>query len=469
MKTDRRLLFLAVTLFCAAGLVAVQAQTFQSFHSFNGTDGANPYTTLVQGVDGALYGTTIDGGANASGNIITVSPGGSVTSIYSFCSQQNCLDGEDPTGGLAVGPDGALYGTASEGGSPNGYGTIFKITRQGELTTLHTFLGSDGAAPYGTMALGRDGNFYGTANVGGRSGGGVFFRITPDGTYTPLYTFCMQSGCPDGQNPVGPIILGSDGSFYGTAHSGSNSACNSGCGTVFKITPNGTLTTLHAFNGTDGSYPYGGVVEGLDGNFYGTSGAGGTDNQGTVFTVTPGGQLTTLHSFDNVDGGGPYAMMLGSDGNFYGTTSAGGGGFHQFGTLFEITPDGSFTSLHIFNGKAGAALYSGMMQATNGTFVGGTYFGGAFQNGTLYSLRTGLDPFVEFVRASGKVGESGGILGKGLKEATEVAINGTPASFRVISDTLIRATIPAGATSGFVSVTTPGGVLTSNVPFVVVK
>jgi uncharacterized repeat protein (TIGR03803 family) len=447
----------------ATSVLAAPAQTFTKLQFFNGANGANPYVGLTQGRDGSLYGTTIDGGAYGAGNVFKINLSGGLTSLYSFCAQTNCPDGQYPDTVLVLGMDGNFYGTTQSGGTNGGYGTVFKITASGALTTLHSFDAADGAAPYGSLVLAINGDFYGTTNVGGGFGGGNVFKITPGGTLTTLYTFCSQGGCADGQYPVGPLIEGSDGNIYGTTHAGGNNSCTDGCGTVFKITLSGNLTTLHSFDATDGDYPYGGVVEGPAGTFYGTTGGGGADNVGTVFGMTASGKLVTVHSFDVTDGATPYALMLGSDGNFYGTTSAGGS--NSRGTVFEITPIGQLTTLHNFAGPDGALVYSGLVQGTNGLFYGTAYFGGRDNDGVVFSLNTGLGPFVTFVQAAGRVGQTVPILGQGFTGTTGVSFGGTPAEFTIVSDTLIKATVPPGAITGFVTVVTPSGTLTSNVLF----
>ena len=465
MNTLSRKLFCGIVVFCIATAVTVPAQVFTKMHNFTGTEGANPYTALVQGINGNLYGTTIDGGAYGYGNVFGTNAAGELVSIYSFCSQSNCIDGENPAMPLVVGSDGNFYGTASNGGS-NGAGTVFKITPTGQLTTLHNFNIGDGASPYSALVLGIDGNFYGTTNLGGSSGFGTLFKITAGGNLTTLYNFCSQLNCADGEFPVGGLIQGSDGNIYGTTHAGGNTTCHDGCGTVFRITTSGKLTTLHSFNQADGMYPYGGVVQGADGALYGTTGGGGANSSGTVFTVDASGHLATLHSFDGTDGSSPYAISVGSDGNFYGTTAQ-GGTFGVYGTIFEITSGGAFTTLHNFDVSDGALVYSGLMQSTNGSFYGTTYFGGNRNDGTVFSLNNNLDPFVSFVRASGRIGQTAGILGQGFTGATSVTFNGTSAKFSVVSNTLLLATVPKGASTGYVEVSAVNSNLKSAVPFVI--
>jgi uncharacterized repeat protein (TIGR03803 family) len=461
------MMFAAALIFLPAVLAA---QTFRSMHSFKGPEGANPYAPLIQATDGNLYGTTTDGGAYGSGNIFKMTWGGKVTSLYDFCSQPNCLDGEYPVTALTEGPDGNFYGTTQSGGTSN-WGTVFKITPTGTLTTLHSFSGSDGAAPYGTLLLAANGDFYGTVNEGGANGAGTLYTITSSGVLTTLYNFCSIAGCPDGQYPVGPLIQASDGNLYGTTYAGGDyAACNvDGCGIVFKMTLSGKLTTLHTFDDTEGEYPSGGVVEGADKLFYGTANSGGAYDDGIIFTIDSSGDFSTLYNFSGDDGIAPHDILLASDGNFYGTTLYGyGNGPDPRGTVFEITPGGTLTNLHTFNGRHGRNPY-GLFQATDGAFYGITYFGGADNNGIVFSVSTGLLPFVAMQPASGNIGVAVTILGTGLKDATAVSFNGTPATFTVVSSTEITTNVPAGAKTGTVTVITKNGTLKSNVEFRVIE
>jgi len=458
----------AVLVLCALIGIPVAAQTFTTVHSFTGVDGANPYAGLVQGLERDLYGTTIDGGAYGSGNVFRIDRLGNVTSIYDFCAQSNCADGQYPDSTLVLGPDGDFYGTTQNGGLYN-YGSVFKISTSGVLTTLHSFDIVDGVSPYGALLFASNGNFFGTTNEAGACAGGggcgTVFTISPQGKFKTLYNFCMESGCPDGEFPVGGLIEGSDGNIYGTTNAGGNSTCpGGGCGTIYRITPSGAFTTLHRFNNTDGAYPPPALVEVRKGLFYGTTAGGGANHDGTVFAMTAKGAFKTLHSFDGTDGSSPFVLTAGSDGNLYGTTL--GGGNDDAGTIFNITPDGNLTTVHSF-AQHFYYYFGGLTQGTNGKFYGTTYFGGPADDGTIYSLSTGLKPFVKVQPSVATEGAAVSILGNNLDSATNVTFNGTPASFQIISPTLVLATVPSGAESGMVEVIGPHYSLRSNVPFFV--
>jgi uncharacterized repeat protein (TIGR03803 family) len=474
-----------VLLLWAAAAVALPAQTtasaqpapkFTSLHSFDYTDGFLSYAGLIQGTNGNFYGTTNWGGANACGGggcgtIFRITPGDTLATLHNFEGG----DGEHLDAGLVQGANGDFYGTTQGGGIPIcpsfGCGTIFKITENGTLITLHRFTGTDGAYPVAVLVQTTDGNFYGTTQGGGSSnactdGCGTVFKITADGVLTTLHSFDYT----DGSLPLG-LVQAADGNFYGTTFGGGSSGCGSfGCGTIFKIAANGTLTMLYAFNATDGNQPFAGLVQGTDGNLYGTTTAGGANFAGTVFKIAPDGVLTTIYSFCSqggyncTDGDYPRAGLIqATDGRLYGTTRDGGANGN--GTVFKITRSGTLTTLHNFDGTDGAGVAAGVVQGTNGTFYGTTPGGGANGYGTVFSLSVGLGPFVETEPTAGKVGKAVKILGNNLTSATSITFNGTAATFKVKSQSEITTTVPTGATTGKVRVTFPHGTRSSNVPF----
>jgi uncharacterized repeat protein (TIGR03803 family) len=345
------------------------------------------------------------------------------------------------------------------------------------LTTLHAFNGSDGSSPLSGLVQAANGVFYGTTDGGGAHNSGTIFKIAPTGAFTTLYNFCSLADCTDGQAPTAGLVQAANGSLYGTTASGGAfvSECGGqGCGTIFKITPSGALTTLYSFcaqsNCTDGKNPDAALVQASDGNFYGTTSLGGLAGEGTVFKITPSGALTTLYNFCSqancADGQNPYGTLIqATDGDFYGTTWIGGSGSGCCGTVFKINKDGTLTTLHSFSGPDGESVYAGLVQATNGKLYGTTAGGGTKSNGTAFSLSMGLGPFVKTLIGSGKVGAAVVILGTRLTGTTAVSFNGTAATFTVVSNTEIRTTVPSGATTGFVTVTTPSGKLKSNKKF----
>jgi uncharacterized repeat protein (TIGR03803 family) len=465
----------ALLLFCATTAIALPAQTFTTVQSFDGTDGASPYAGLVQVTNGSLYGTTQYGGADGQGSVFKMTPSGTLATLYSFCTQSTCTDGEAPYAGLVQNTDGNVYGTTQYGGA-NGKGTVFKIGTSGTLTTIYSFCSQsgcgDGELPFAALVRSSGGDLYGTTYYGGAYGSGTIFRINTSGTLTTLYSFCSQSDCTDGGNPAAALVQASNGGLYGTT---SNGGANFYYGTIFEISPTGTLTTLHSFDGMDGGYPSAALVQASNGNFYGTTSSGGSSlNYGTVFEITSSGTLTTLYSFCSlsgcVDGENPDAPLVqATDGNFYGTTAYGGA--EGAGTVFEITASGTLTTLHSFEGTDGEGPYGALTQDTNGTFYGTTRAGGSGACydgcGTVFSVSVGLGPFVETQPTSGKVGAAVKILGTNLKGAKSVSFNGTAATFTVLSSSEISTAVPAGATTGKVQVTTSAGPLTSNVNFLV--
>jgi uncharacterized repeat protein (TIGR03803 family) len=509
----------SVFLLWAASATILRAQSFINLVNFDATNGANPQSSIIQDTDGNYYGTVRFGGGLGEsicgypgcGTLFRLTPEGALTVLYDFCSQASCADGAEP-GDLMLSSNGNMYGTTEIGGTgayctiKGGCGTVFSITPAGKLTTVYSFCSqancSDGYVGWMISGLiqATNGNLYGTTYGGGANGYGTVFEMTPADNLTTLYSFCSKTNCADGSYALDALVQGSDGNFYGTTNGGGDGAyCATAslpCGTVFKITSTGKLTTLYSFcdleNCADGETPYGSLVQGRDGSFYGTTYAGGANagggniscpgNCGTVFRITPGGKLTTLYSFcsqtDCTDGLGPWAgLSLGTDGNFYGTTGYGGstanGATYGSGTIFKVTPAGVLTVLDNFDVTDGSGPAAQLVQATNGSFYGTAVYGGAFPCynppvgcGTAFNLSVGLSPFVETNPASGKVGSKTTILGNNLEGATSVTFNGTTAAFEA-SRTNITTTVPAGATTGTVEVTIGERTLKTKVSFIV--
>ena len=460
-KPRTALLVVAAILLCTASATILHAQKYTDLYNLGSTLGepANPawMGLLAQGRDGNLYSTSQGGGMNTYGSVFQLTPAGKMNLLYSFMNKK---DGASPNSGLTLGTDGNLYGTTPVGGSL-GFGTVFKITTSGQFKTLHDFNGStEGLHPDSPPVEGFDGNFYGTTD-------GSVYKMTPSGKLTVIYTFPGKSGL--GQPEA--LTLGIDGNFYGTTLGGQGAYRY---GAVFKITPHGTLTVLYPFMGTpDGQGAKGAIIQASDGNFYGTTEGGGLNGVGAIYKMTPAGALTIIHSFSETDGMGlhPLAgLVQATDGKFYGAA----GSNTSSGVLFQITSKGKYTVLVSLTNNIGkypgANPQVSLFQHTNGTLYGDTYGGGTGKLcfcGVLYSLGMKLGPFVSFVGPlfEGKVGKTIEILGEGFTGTSNVSFNGVSATFAVVSDTYLTAVVPAGATTGSVTVTTPGGTLTGNKVF----
>lgn len=422
-------------------------QTVTTVYSFAGPDGSTPNAGLTMGADNNLYGTTFSGGAvNQSGTIFEITNAGALTSIYSFSGP----DGSSPHGALALGSDGNFYGSTYSGGA-NNLGTVFKITPAGILTTLHSFIGTDGAYPLAGLTAGANGDFYGSTVGGGASGNGTIFTIDSGGTLTTIYNF---SGV-DGSAPYAALTPGSDGNFYGATESG---GANSYYGTLFRITPAGALTTIYSFAFTDGSSPYASLTA-ANGLFYGTASNGGADTQyGTVFSVTSTGALTSLHNFSGPDGSVPgAALTVNSNGIFYGT-SIGGGANYQYGTVFQLTPGGTLTTLHSFHGTDGANPTGSLSFGSDGNLYGTTSGGGLNGYGTVFRLPTCSSCTATSLISSANPSIDGTAVTL-TAEVTAVAGGGTPNGTVVFKDGSSRlgsATLAGGTASVTSSAFTQG-------------
>lgn len=466
---------LTISLFALAGffVASASAQTYTKLYTWpedtRNDTGIGLAGLMTQGRDGNIFGTVGDDNSNAAGSAFKMTPSGTFTRIYSFCSLTKCADGSGPWGGLSLGKDGNLYGTTTGGGAHNS-GTVFKLTPPGALTTVWDFdNGPDGGVPwYPPLQSLVDGDFYGVSNTQYANDYGAFYKLVP--TATPPYkeSVPINFNYTDGNDPNLPT-QGTDGNFYGSTVSGGTK----GLGLVYKTTAAGVETILHNFTGapTDGTYPIGVMVQGNDGAYYGVTWEGGTNNWGTIFKITSSGTYTLLHNFVGRPNDGAFprsGLILGSDGNFYGTTLS--GGTANDGTIYKITPSGQFTLLYSFcsqtNCADGFSPVIPLLQHTNGKFYGSTT-GNSLGGSYFYSLDTGLAPFVKMVNWGGKVGNTVELLGQGFIGTTGVSFNGVAATFNNVSDTYMTATVPAGALTGRVTVTTFTGSMVSNRAFLV--
>jgi uncharacterized repeat protein (TIGR03803 family) len=482
----------------------------------NYPDGQAPTAELIQGSDGNYYTTTSAGGSGGCpsevegqtagcGAVVRITPSGQLSVVYSFpynSSNNSAPNGANVDAGLLQGPDGNFYGLTTAGGTEGtnwcvtsvgiaGCGTIFELTPTGMLTVLHNFCGpngcgtlaTDGTNPLGRLAIGPDGNLYGTTQSGGLAevyNQGTIFRISLSGSgYTIVHLFTGATGSGDGANPAAGLTLGSDGNFYGTTEFGGSS----GYGTVFKMTLAGTVTIMHSFanNDPDGQQPMGALVEASDGNLYGTCYDGGANGWGTVFRISKSGTFLKLYDFNittgNVGNLPRAGLIQASDGNLYGT--AWEGGANDEGSIYQITLGGVATLEASFDASTtGASPFGALVQGSDGRLYvtllnnGGSNPQGVQDQGAISVLDDGLAPpkpaILGFVPSSGKVGAKV-TLGLGpYIGATSVQFNGTSAKFVIDGSEFITATVPAGATTGPISVTNAEGTVTSKQSFKVI-
>jgi uncharacterized repeat protein (TIGR03803 family) len=449
-------------------------------HSFNVTDGLNPQGGLSLATDGNFYGSTQGGGTHSAGTIFKITPTGTHTVLYNFA---NSSDGGFPHNSPVQGNDGALYGTTVVGSNS----IVYKITTAGVFSTVVNL----GLECDGPLLLATDGKFYGITIVGGTFNRGTAFSVTTAGVLKTIFNF----NDPTGALPYGPLLQGTDGNFYGTASAGGSA----GGGVVYKLTSAGVFTVLHNFDSTSrslGILPTTGLVQGSDGFLYGVTSGGGANLDGTLFKIkTDGTSFSVIHDFDASHGSVPYSQpLLHTNGNIYGQTNSGGA--HGDGVLYSLSAGlKQFIQPVVINqAKVGGSvglLGQNLSTATKVLFGTGagtfTPSGNGFvtakpangattgvitvdePGGNLASTKTfKIVPVLKtFAPTSGSVGTQVVLTGTSFMQASAVKFAGKTATFTVNSDTQITTTVPTGAVTGKISVTTPGGTANSSTTFTV--
>ena len=472
MPTHSRLAAVLTETFCALLIVvgfafgpyAAQAQTYTVISEIPGGLGiSNPQgQAIAQGRDGNLYTTSILGGdANGPGygpgTFFKFTPSGTTTLLTSI--------GYYVGSGVTLGTDGNFYGTNQNGGSSGG-GQVFKVTPAGVETILYSFTGgTDGADPWLVPPIqATNGIFYGTTCSVAVPNSTVY-SITSGGVFKTIHTFTG----PDGQDVRAALVQGTDGNFYGGTVSGGTSSL---WGVIFKMTPTGTVTVLHNFTGPDGAQVWLPLIQASDGNFYGVTARGGSNGIGVFFKITSSGTYTVLSNFAPGLAPPSTPLIQATDGNFYGGTASGGSG--SYGTLYKLTKTGTFTVLHTFDWTDGDNPQTPLKQHTNGLLYGTTYIGGTSTLcntggcGVVFSLNIGAKPFLQLALTSGKAGTLVGMFGQGFDSASVVKFGGVAAtSITLTGSTYIVATVPTGALTGKVTVTTGSTILTSSQTFTV--
>lgn len=455
----------AICLFLALA-APVHAQTYKVLHNFGSSPGDPSCPrltgTIAQSPGGNFYSSANDCLETDGGSVYKISVNGAVTVIYRFPS--NTSGPRAPVGGLVFGTDQQFHGTTESGGIINGHGSVFRITPDGKLRTMYEFNGDlNGGAPVSAPIQSVSGHYYGTTPGEYGLHWGSIYKVTENGNFTLLHAF---NGA-DGSFALGPLIQGTDYHFYGVAEGGGKY----NAGVIFRVTAGGYYKVVHDFDVTHGQHPAGPLIQANDGNFYGTAYDGGSGaalpGAGVIFKMTPSFKFTVLHNFSGGDDGANPAggLVEASDGNFYGTNIFGGA--NGYGVLFRITPGGAFTVLHDFDQRTGWLAQMTLLQHTNGKLYGQTTQGGSAGVGVFFRLDAGLPRFVTFLTVYGRVGAHVVILGQGFTPNSVISFNGVRAVSPEIHPTFIKAIVPDGATTGAITVTTTGGTLKSNKVFVI--
>jgi uncharacterized repeat protein (TIGR03803 family) len=344
--------------------------------TFYGTNGGSPYASLTLGNDGNLYGTTGSGGPSGDGTVFELNTNNTFHPLASFAG----TNGSFPPAGLLLSTNGNFYGVTYVGGL-YGQGTVFEFTTNHNLLSLFSFNGTNGSLPWGGLIQASNGNFYGTTSSGGLGfangfgGNGTIFMMSPGGLFSNLYSF---SGGNDGATPYGTLVQGTNGNLYGTTYSGGSSSA----GVVFEWTLDPSEMPVVQFSGANGSGPGAGLAVGCDGNLYGTTAGGGPKDAGTLFRMTYSGVVTPLHYFTETgsDGGTPYSPLLRCGRDFYGTTYS--GGTYGKGTIFRVSlttnPTPCFETVYSFQNSVDGGFPEGGLTAD----VRGNLYGTTTDSGT---------------------------------------------------------------------------------------
>ncbi len=431
--------------------ISVKAQSYNELWVFEcpGDLICDPvnYGQVAQGKNG-IYGTAKDGGADGYG------PGGLFFFNQSTSTMtESVYSATGFYGGLTLASDNNFYGTTLLGGT-YGDGTVFRVDASLNYTVLYSFNGTDGVNPFTAPVQGPDGNLYGV------TGSGTTYRITlPAGTFKQLPKSIPNNYPTVPEATSGPLYLASDGNFYGTSVAGGKHKN----GTIFQMTTSGKISVVYSFSGgTDGAAPYGPLTQGpgADTNLYGTTYDGGSNGCGAVFKLTLQGAFTPLHSFDacsggtNNDGAYPQAGLVAARGQLYGTNCCGGA--NGWGTIFQITPGGTFTKLFDMGSPQanGEAPFATLMLGTDGALYGTTVVGGGVGGGDLFNV-TFPDP-IQILRVAGPIfvlpGVPVEILGNDLSHVVQVYFGSVQAEFQPGSDTYVTATVPTQAIDAPISV-----------------
>ena len=459
-----------------------KAQTYGQFFVFSDA-GDLPFgpaypTNMIEAWNGQLYSTAFEyPGGEAAGAIYALSTSAVESVVYDVPT--GGTQGTYCDSGVNQGTDGNAYAVCQQGGTgtacSNYCGTVYRVSG-GTAAILHNFQGgADGANPYGPMIQASDGNYYGITQYGGSSacasGCGTIFKITSAGAYSVFHRF--QNTASDGYGPQPGLVQGADGALYGAV----NLAATGGA--IFRMTLAGQISYIHKFTATvDNSCPNGGLTLGSNGALYGTtpgSCAADAFENGTIYRLTDTGAFTQLHAFTGPSGDGANpigGMIQATDGNFYGVTMgtnpAGDGGA---GSLYKMTPAGVVTLLHTFDYVTDFSNPLALVQHTNGTIYGAAANNNCITGectwGGVFTLGIGAKAFVKLQSTSGAPGAEVNMIGPSLNAATAVDFDGTAAAFTIASPTQIVATVPAGAASGFVTVTVHGQTLKSSWKFTV--